>query len=141
MRNVIERLNNVPIRLSLQGCRKLGEAGQLRERRSPGNNEFGCSFRLGVAPKLHSDIETAGACLSSSGITSVLSERPFKSADQKTERGKLLNPEYNIFRDQPTSRASPLRINTLLSRELINQASSLSRHPSCQRRSRPIGTS
>ena len=33
------------------------------------------------------------------GITSVLSERPFKLADQKTERGKILNPEYNIFRD------------------------------------------
>ena len=50
------------------------------------------------------------------GITSVLSERPFKLADQKTERGKMLNPEYNICRDQPTSRASPLRINDLLSR-------------------------
>ena len=33
-----------------------------------------------------------------------------------TERGKLLNPEYSIFRDQPTPGASPLRINTLLSR-------------------------
>ena len=31
-----------------------------------------------------------------------------------TERGKTLNPEYNIFRDQPIPRASPLRINTLL---------------------------
>ena len=31
-----------------------------------------------------------------------------------TERSKILNPEYNIFRDQPTPRASPLRINTLL---------------------------
>ena len=44
----------------------------------------------------------------------MLSERRTKSADQKTERGKELNPEYNIYRDQPTSRASPLRINTLL---------------------------
>jgi len=51
-------------------------------------------------------------------ITSVLSERPLKSANQKTERGKILNPEYNIFRDQPTPGASPLRINTLLSREV-----------------------
>ena len=50
-----------------------------------------------------------------SQITSVLSERPLKSADQKTERGRLLNPEYNMDRDQPTSQASPLRINTLLS--------------------------
>ena len=33
-----------------------------------------------------------------------------------TERGKILNPEYNIFRDQPIARASPLRINTLLYR-------------------------
>ena len=49
-------------------------------------------------------------------ITSVLSERPFKLADQKTERGKILNPKYSIDRDQPTSQASPLRINTLLSR-------------------------
>ena len=55
-----------------------------------------------------------------SDITSVLSERPFKSADQKTERGKLLNPEYSIFRDQPIAGASPLRINTLLSRVLRN---------------------
>ena len=53
-------------------------------------------------------------CLSE--ITSALSERPFKYADQKTEPGKVLNPEYNINRDQPTSRASPLRINALLSR-------------------------
>ena len=48
------------------------------------------------------------------GITSVLSERPLKLADQKTERGKILNPQYSIDRDQPTSRASPPRINTLL---------------------------
>ena len=47
-------------------------------------------------------------------ITSVLSERPVKLADQKTERGKILNPDYNIFRDQPTAGASPLRVNTLL---------------------------
>ena len=45
----------------------------------------------------------------------MLSERPFKSANQKTERGKMLNPEYSIDRDLPASRASPLRINTLLS--------------------------
>ena len=32
-----------------------------------------------------------------------------------TERCKILNPEYNIFRDQPIPGASPLRINTLLS--------------------------
>ena len=32
-----------------------------------------------------------------------------------TERGKISNPEYSIFRDQPIARASPLRINTLLS--------------------------
>ena len=32
-----------------------------------------------------------------------------------TERGKILNPEYSIFRDQPIAGASPLRINTLLS--------------------------
>ena len=35
-----------------------------------------------------------------------------------TERCKVLNPEYNIFRDQPTPRASPLRINTLLCRPI-----------------------
>ena len=46
----------------------------------------------------------------------MLSERPLKSADQKTERGKVLNPEYSIDRDQSTSWASPLRINTLLYR-------------------------
>ena len=33
-----------------------------------------------------------------------------------TERGKTLNPEYSIDRDQPTSRASPLGINALLFR-------------------------
>ena len=49
-----------------------------------------------------------------SRITSVLSERPLKPVGQKTERGKILNPKYNICRDQPTSRASPLRINALL---------------------------
>ena len=36
----------------------------------------------------------------------------------ETERGKVLNSEYNIFRDQPTSPASPLRINTLLCRDV-----------------------
>ena len=51
---------------------------------------------------------------SSSDITSKLSERPLKLADQKPERGKILIPEYSIDRDQPTSRASPLRINVLL---------------------------
>ena len=55
-----------------------------------------------------------------SGITSKLSERPLKSADQKTERGKILNPEYSIDRDQPTSQASPLRINDLLYRDCGN---------------------
>ena len=48
-------------------------------------------------------------------ITSKLSERSIEFADLITERGKILNPEYNICRDQPTSRASPLRINDLLS--------------------------
>ena len=57
-----------------------------------------------------------------SGITSVLSERPLKHANQKTERSKILNPEYNICRDQPTSRASPLRINTLLFAVLSDKA-------------------
>ena len=32
------------------------------------------------------------------------------------ERGKVLNPEYSIFRDQPIAGASPLRINRLLPR-------------------------
>ena len=40
-----------------------------------------------------------------------------------TERGKLLNPEYNIFRDQPIPRASPLRINTLLYDAVIHRSS------------------
>ena len=35
-----------------------------------------------------------------------------------TERGKVLNPEYSIFRDQPIAGASPLRINTLLYGEI-----------------------
>ena len=41
-------------------------------------------------------------------ITSKLSERAIEFADLITERGKILNPEYSIDRDQPTSRASPL---------------------------------
>ena len=57
-----------------------------------------------------------------SGITSKLSERPLKLADQKTERGKVINPEYSIFRDQPIAGASPLRINTLLSCRLRNRS-------------------
>ena len=61
------------------------------------------------------DVQTAPSY--ESRITSKLSERPLKSADQKPERGKLLNPEYSTDRDQPTSRASPLRINDLLSGE------------------------
>ena len=48
----------------------------------------------------------------------MLSERPLKYADQKTERGKILNPEYYIYRDQPIAGASPLRINTLLYSEV-----------------------
>ena len=40
-----------------------------------------------------------------------------KVCRRTTERGKVLNPEYNIFRDQPIPRASPLRINTLLFRD------------------------
>ena len=63
------------------------------------------------------DVQTAPSY--ESRITSVLSERPLKSADPKTERGKILNPEYSIFRDQPTPRASPLRINTLLFRDCL----------------------
>ena len=51
-------------------------------------------------------------------ITSVLSERPLKSADQKTERGKAINPEYSIYRDLPIAAASLLRINTLLYGEI-----------------------
>ena len=53
-------------------------------------------------------------------ITSKLSKRPFKDAVQKTARGKILNPQYSTDRDQPTSRASPLRINDLLSTALGN---------------------
>ena len=34
------------------------------------------------------------------------------------ERGKVTNPEYSIDRDQPTSRASPLGTNVLLSRDV-----------------------
>ena len=49
----------------------------------------------------------------------MLSERPLKYADQKTERGKVINPQYSIDRDQPTSRASPRRINTLLFRVFV----------------------
>ena len=52
----------------------------------------------------------------------MLSERPFKFADQKTERGKVPNPEYNIFRDQPIAGVSPLRINTLLSTAICHCA-------------------
>ena len=48
-------------------------------------------------------------------ITSALSQRPYEYADQKTERGKVVNPKYSIDRDLPTSRASPLGINALLS--------------------------
>ena len=44
--------------------------------------------------------------------------RVIRAADpvgrRTTERGKVINPEYNIFRDQPIAGASPLRINTLL---------------------------
>ena len=32
----------------------------------------------------------------------------------KTERGKISNPEYSIFRDQPVPGASPIQINALL---------------------------
>ena len=48
-------------------------------------------------------------------ITSKLSERSIEFADQKTERGKVINREYSIDRDQATAGASPLRINVLLS--------------------------
>ena len=47
-------------------------------------------------------------------ITSKLSERSIEFADQKTERGKVINREYSIDRDQATAGASPLRINVLL---------------------------
>ena len=40
-----------------------------------------------------------------------------KFADLITERGRMLNPDYSIFRDQPIAGASPLRINVLLSRD------------------------
>ena len=56
-----------------------------------------------------------------SGITSALSQRPKKSADLRMERSKVINPEYNIARDQPTSRASPLGINALLSGDVSNR--------------------
>ena len=41
-----------------------------------------------------------------------------------TERGEVFNPKSSIFRDQPIPRASPLRINTLLSRVLNLRACS-----------------
>ena len=56
----------------------------------------------------------------------MLSERPFKLANQKAERGKILNPEYNMFRDQPIPGASPLRINTLLSGRIPNHSTLIS---------------
>ena len=65
-------------------------------------------LRLCGAECLHLDIGLAEDRISFSGITSKLSERPLKFDDQKTERSKTSNPEYNIDRDQPTSRASPL---------------------------------
>ena len=68
-----------------------------------------------------SGFSKSGYYLVPSGITSVLSERPLKSADQKTERCKMLNPEYSICRDQPIAGASPLRINVLLSRVCHNR--------------------
>ena len=67
-----------------------------------------------------------------SGITSKLSERPLKLAGQKLERGKMLIPEYSTDRDQPTSRASPLRINDLLSR--VSSTFSLRYHSGCHNR-------
>ena len=45
-----------------------------------------------------------------------------------TERGKILNPEYSVDRDQPTSRASPLRINTLLCCVFQNQCDTASEY-------------
>ena len=36
------------------------------------------------------------------------------------ERSKVLNPKYNIDRDQPIAGASPLRINTLSYSEVRN---------------------
>ena len=81
---------------------------------------FTMNSSLESLSSLRPGIRFSGGCRTTfimSTITSVLSERPFKLADQKTERGKILNPEYSICRDQPTSRASPLRINTLLSNE------------------------
>ena len=54
-----------------------------------------------------------------SRITSKLSERSIELADLITERGKILNPEYSICRDQPTTGASPLRINVLLSHDCL----------------------
>ena len=50
-----------------------------------------------------------------SRITSKLSQRRAKPADLTMERSKTINPKYNIDRDQPTSWASPLGINVLLS--------------------------
>ena len=43
-----------------------------------------------------------------------------------TERCKVLNPEYSIFRDQPIPGASPLRINTLLSGRIHNWSTPVS---------------
>ena len=60
----------------------------------------------------------------------MLSERPLKYAHQKTERGKVLNPQYSIDRDQRTSRASPLRINTLLFYAVASLVLSTNRDPS-----------
>ena len=70
---------------------------------------------------LHSNPRAGKVSVGRSCITSVLSERPLRLADQKMERGKMLNPEYSICRDQPTSQASPLRINDLLSRVIPEQ--------------------
>ena len=87
---------------------------------------FCCARRLGLPVQCsncpssfeRNDLDYPLKQICYSRITSVLSERPLKFAGQKTERCKILNPQYNIDRDQPTSQASPLRINTLLYSEI-----------------------
>ena len=52
--------------------------------------------------------------LKPNNVRVIRAAKPF--CRRMTERGKVINPDYNIFRDQATAGASPLRINTLLCR-------------------------
>ena len=78
-----------------------------------GDQHANCNRHRNQAEKRKSNVENEHcSVLQGNNVRVVRAAKPV--CRRMTERGKILNPEYNTNRDQPTTGASPLRVNALL---------------------------